>query len=352
VLKCVRTIYGRFESEAFVETKFVSKQITRREMLRTGVAMVGTGVLAGLLPASLLAKAKSSAGALQQVTSSAERLSQMRTQMSAVPLVTAKLRENIYLLSGPGGNMVVLSGADGKVLVDSSFAAVAPKIKTAMDGFGGAPLKVLINTHWHFDHTDGNEALHGPDVLILAHENTRKRLSTPQDITAFGLHFDAAPAAALPQQTFPDGTKLYFDGEELTLAHFSPAHTDGDIYVRYEKSNVLHMGDVWFAGAYPFFDASTGGNIEGMIAGAARGITLADGDTKIVPGHGPVGGRAELTKSHDMLVTVRDRVQKLKAGGKSLQDAVAAKPTADLDGTWAKGMVNGDFFTTLVYTTL
>jgi cyclase len=314
--------------------------------------MAGTGVLAGLLPASLLARAKSSAGALQQVTSSAERLSQMRTQMSAVPLVTTKLRENIYLLSGPGGNMVVLSGADGKVLVDSSFAAVAPKIKSAMDGFGGAPLKVLINTHWHFDHTDGNEALHGPDVLILAHENTRKRLSMPQDITAFGLHFDAAPAAALPQQTFPDGTKLYFDGEELTLAHFSPAHTDGDIYVRYEKGNVLHMGDVWFAGTYPFFDASTGGNIDGMIAGAARGITLADADTKIVPGHGPVGGKAELTKSHDMLVTVRERVQKLKAGGKSLQDAVAAKPTADLDATWAKGMVNGDFFTTLVYTTL
>jgi cyclase len=351
VLKCF-VQFAEFESEASVEAQFLSKQITRREMLRSGVAIAGTGVLAGFLPVSLLADPNAGAGNLQQVTSPADRLTQMRTQMSAVPLVTTKLRENIYLLSGPGGNMVVLNGADGKILVDSSFAAVAPKIKTAMDVFGGAPLKVLINTHWHFDHTDGNEALHGPDVLILAHENTRKRLSTAQDITAFGLHFDPAPAGAWPQQTFSDGSKLYFDGEELTLAHFAPAHTDGDIHVRYEKGNVLHMGDVWFGGTYPFFDASTGGNIDGMIAGTARGIALADADTKIVPGHGPVGDKVALGKSHDMLVTVRERVQKLKASGKSLQEAVAAKPTADLDATWAKGMVNGDFITTLVYTTL
>lgn len=340
------------EREDFVETTFFSKQTTRREMLRAGAGLAGAGVLAGLWPAGLLAGARARAGELQQPSTSAERIAQMKAQMGAIPLVTTKLRENIYLLSGPGGNMVVLNGADGKILVDSSFFSVAPKIKSAMDGMGGSPLKTLINTHWHFDHTDGNEAMHQAGAVILAHENTRKRLSMPQDIAAFGLHFDAAPTDAWPQQTFTDGTKLYCDGEELTLAHFPAAHTDSDIYVRYEKGNVLHMGDVWFSESYPFFDASTGGNINGMIAGAAKGIALADADTKIVPGHGPVGDKVALGKSHDMMVTVRDRVQKLKTSGKTLQEAVAAKPTADLDATWAKGMVTGDFMTTLVYATL
>lgn len=321
-------------------------------MLRSSVALAGTGVLAGCMPESLLSEPRARAGSLQQVASPTDRLAQMKAQMSAIPLVTTMLRDNIYLLSGPGGNMVVLSGTDGKVLVDSSFAAVAPKIKMAMDGFGGTPLKMLINTHWHVDHTDGNEAMHEAGAVIIAHENTRKRLSTPQDIAAFGMHFDPSPAGALPQQTFTEGTKLYFSGEQLTLAYFPPAHTDSDIYVRYEKGNVLHMGDVWFNGTYPFFDASTGGNISGMIAGTARGLGLADVDTKIVPGHGPVGDKAALAKHHDMLVTVRDRVRALKAAGKSQQETVVSKPTADLDSTWGKGMVNGDFFTTLVYSTL
>ena len=328
------------------------RQTTRREILQAGGALAGAGVLAGLLPGSLLSQPKARVENLVQVSSPADRLAQMRAQWGSIPLVTTKLRDNIYLLSGPGGNMVVLSGADGKVLVDSGVSAAAPKIQQAMDGFGGAPLKVLVNTHWHFDHTDGNEAMHQAGAVIIAHENTRKRLSAPQDIAAFGLHFDPAPADAWPQQTFTEGTKLYLNGEQLTLAYFPPAHTDSDISVRYENGNVLHMGDVWFNGTYPFIDPSTGGNIDGMISGTARGLNLADADTKIVPGHGPVGDKAALAKHHEMLVTVRDRVHTLKAAGKSKDDAVAAKPTADLDGTWGKGAVTGDFFTTLVYMTL
>jgi cyclase len=194
--------------------------------------------------------------------------------------------------------------------------------------------------------------MHQAGAVIIAHENTRKRLSTPQDIALLSLHFDPSPPAAWPQQTFTEGTKLYFNGEQLTLAYFAPAHTDSDICVRYENGNVLHMGDVWFNGTYPLIDASSGGNIDGMIAGTARGAGLADADTKIVPGHGPVGDKAALVKHHDMLVTVRDRVHALKAAGKSKDEAVAAKPTADLDSTWGKGSINGDLFTTLVYTTL
>src|ERR1700735_1902030 len=243
------------------------------------------------MPRNLLSQSRARMENLVQVTSSADRLAQMRAQWAANPLQTAKLRENIYLLSGPGGNMVVLSGADGKVLVDSGIAAAAPKIKQAMDGFGGAPLKVLINTHWHFDHTDGNEAMHQAGAAIIAHENTRKRLSTPQDIALFSLHFDPAPAAAWPQQTFAEGTKLYLNGDQLTLAYIPPAHTDSDICIRYENGNVLHMGDVWFNGTYPVIDASSGGNIDGMIAGTARGLSLADAETQIVPGHGAGGGK-------------------------------------------------------------
>jgi len=342
------------ESETLLNSKIFSQPTTRREILRGGLTLAGTGLLTGLLPRALSAAAAPASGtaALQQVASSADRLAKMRADLGAVPLQTAKLRDNLYLLSGPGGNMVVLNGPDGKLLVDSSFAPVAPKIKAAMDGFGPAPLKILINTHWHFDHTDGNAAMHDFGAVILAHENTRKRLSTPQDIAAFGLHFDAAPVSAWPQQTFTDATKLYLNGDELSLVHFAPAHTDSDIYVRFEKSNVLHMGDVWFAGTYPFIDAGTGGNIDGMIAGSALGISLADADTKIVPGHGPVGDKAALTRTHDMLVTVRDRVKALKTAGKSQQEAVASKPTADLDATWAKGLVNGDAITTFAYSTL
>jgi len=334
-------------------TNFSSKPTTRRELLRAGAALAGTGALTAFFPGDLVAFRETQVATPQQpAVSATDQLAERKAQMAAIPLQTTKLREDIYLLSGPGGNMVVLNGPDGKILVDSSFAAVAPKIKAAMESFSPAPLKILINTHWHFDHTDGNEAMHNAGAMIIAHENARRRLSTPQDIALFGMHFDPSPAAALPQQTFTESAKIYFNGEELSLAYFPPAHTDGDIYVRYERGNVLHMGDVLFNGMYPFLDPSTGGNIHGMIAGTARGMTLADADTIIVPGHGPVGDKGNLAKHHDMLVTVRDRVHALKSAGKSQAEAIAAKPTADLDAVWAKGAITPDFFTTLVYMTL
>jgi cyclase len=282
----------------------------------------------------------------------ADMVAQMRARMATVPLQSLKLRDNLYMLYGPGGNMVALNGADGKVLVDSSYSTVAPKLREALDSMGSAPLKILINTHWHFDHTDGNQALHEAGALIVAHENTRKRLSAPQFMAALNLHFDAAPPAAWPQQTFTDGTTLYFNNEQLRLGYFAPAHTDTDIYVHYANSNVLHMGDIWFNGFYPLIDASTGGSINGMIAAAAQGIKMADAETKIVPGHGPLGDQAGLTKYHDMLVTARDRVKTQKDVGKSLAEVTAAKPTADLDGQWGNGFIKPDLFVNLVYSTL
>jgi cyclase len=340
-----------------MNTKRTTENTTRREMLQMGSSLAGTALLSGIFPFGLAAAAGGWQQAQQQAQVpgapiSNDRVAQMRAQAASVPLQSQKLRDNIYMLSGPGGNMIVLTGSEGKVLVDSSFAGAAPKIISALAAIDAKPLKLLINTHWHFDHTDGNAAMHEAGATIISHENTLKRLSSPQEIAAFQMHFDAAPPAAWPRRTFTDKFTLYYNDEQLDMAHILPAHTDGDIYVRYQKGNVLHAGDVWFNGTYPFIDPSSGGNINGMIAGSAQCLTQVDADSVIVPGHGPSGNKAALTKYHDMLVTVRDRVQKQKAAGKTLQEVVASKPTTDLDAEWGKGNVTGDFFTTLVYSTL
>ena len=325
--------------------EFFLQQASRREILRAASFLAGGSVLAGLMPRAILA-------ASQGAAAPADQVEQMKQQMSSVPLQSMKLRDNIQMLFGPGGNMVVLDGPDGKVLVDSSFGRVAPKVKQILDGISGAPLKILINTHWHFDHTDGNAAMHEMGATILAHANTRKRLSTEQAIAFFNMTFPPSPPEALPQQTFTDSFRLYFNGEEISLTHVPPAHTDSDIHVHYRTSNVLHMGDTWFNGMYPFLDASTGGRINGMIAAATKGIALADGSTKIVPGHGPAGDRVALTKCRDMLVTVRDRVKQQKTAGKALKEVIAAKPTSEFDAEFGGGLLKPDQFVTLVYTTL
>jgi cyclase len=333
--------------------KFMTKPTTRREVLQMGSGLAGTALLSGILPFGVRAATDGWQQSQQPAAPiSNDRVAQMRAQASSIPVQTKKLRDNIYMLYGPGGNMVVLTGPEGKVLVDSSFAGAAPKVTAALAAIDERPLKLLINTHWHFDHTDGNAAMHDAGATIISHENTLKRLSSPQEIAAFQMHFDAAPPAAWPRRTFTDKFTVYYDGEQLDLGYILPAHTDGDIYVRYQKGNVLHAGDVWFNGIYPFIDPSSGGNISGMIAGSAQCLTQVDADSVIVPGHGPSGDKAALTKYHDMLVTVRDRVQRQKSAGKTLQEVVAAKPTADMDAEWGKGSVTGDFFTTLVYSTL
>ena len=343
------------ERKATVISQFFCKQTTRRELLRTGGALAGGSLLFGLLPRDLAAQsAQSSApqSTQQQTAGLADRINQMRSQAAAATLHTTKLTDNLYMISGAGGNMVALDGPDGKVLVDTSFSTVATKLKQSLEAISAAPLKLAINTHWHFDHTDGNEAIHGGGAMILAHENTRLRMSNTQHMAALGIDFPPSPAAALPQQTFADAFRLYLNGEDLSLSYFPPAHTDTDIYIHYAKGNVLHMGDIWFNGTFPLIDESTKGNINGMITAANRGIALADANTKIVPGHGPLGDRAALSKYRDMLVTVHDRVQALKSSGKSLDEVVAAKPTADLNDQWGKGFINGDVFAGFVYRTL
>jgi cyclase len=246
---------------------------------------------------------------------------------------------------------VVLNGPDGKIVVDTFLMPAWPKLKKTLDGLGNAPLQTVIDTHWHFDHTDNNANLHAAGATVLAHENTKTRMAEPHDSALLGLHVPASPPDALPQQTFSSSRKLQANGEIVMLQYFQPAHTDTDIYIHFEQANVIHMGDTFFNGFYPVIDTSTGGKVNGIIVAADNILSLADNNTKIVPGHGPLGNKADLTKSRDMLVVARDRVQRLKTAGKSAEEIAASKPLADFDPVWGH-MLSSDMFVQMIYSAL
>jgi cyclase len=297
-----------------MQLNLLQKQTSRREMLRGSAILARNAFLAHLLPAPLLRA--SAVGYGQQATSPADLLASMRAKFNAVPMETHKLAGNVTMFDGPGGAVVVLNGPDGKFVVNTFVAPAWPRLKEALDGLGNAPLKYVINTHWHFDHTDNNAPLHAAGATVLAHENTKKDRSEPHDLPVLyrapdgalaGLHFDPSAVEALPQQTFAASYKLQANGETLALQHVAPAHTDSDIHVHFQRANVISMGDLFFNGMYPYIDPGTGGGIDGMIAAADKILSLADNHTKIVAGHGPLGNKTDLTKVRDMLVTSRSR---------------------------------------------
>jgi cyclase len=319
---------------------------TRREWLQMMAAMGAAALAEGLFPPELARAATRRAAQQQQ-----DRVAQFRAQIGAIPIQSQPLAKNVTLLAGPGGNVVVLHGSDGLVVVDTFVAPAWPKLQESLKGFG-APVKTVINTHWHFDHTDNNAPLRAGGATLVAHENSKLRMTQPHHLAILELDFPPSPATALPQRVFKDGYKLEANGERVAVTHVPPAHTDSDVAVRFEKANVLHTGDVFFNGMYPYVDGSTGGRIDGMIEAAGRLLSLADSDTKIVPGHGALGTKADLVKYRDMLSTAAERVRKLKVSGKSVEECAAAKPFADLDADWAKGMLNGDTFVKVVYLAL
>ncbi len=319
---------------------------TRREWLQMMAAMGAGALVEGLFPPELARAATRRAAQQQQ-----DRVAQFRAQIGAIPIQSQPLAKNVTLLAGPGGNVVVLQGSDGLVVVDTFVAPAWPKFQESLKGLG-APVKTVINTHWHFDHTDNNAPLRAGGAMLVAHENTKLRMTQPHHLAVLELDFAPSPAAALPQRVFKEGYKLEANGEKLAVMHVPPAHTDTDVAVRFEKANVLHTGDVFFNGFYPYIDGSTGGRVDGVIEATDRLLSLADADTKIVPGHGPLGTKADLAKYRDMVSTAADRVRKLKASGKSVEEVTAAKPLADLDADWGKGRLNGDTFVKVVYLTL
>jgi glyoxylase-like metal-dependent hydrolase (beta-lactamase superfamily II) len=323
--------------------------LTRREMLR-GAAMLAGGALARrFYPAALV---RAAAPALPQEKSAADQVAAMRAQFGGMPIQSLPLADNLTLLSGPGGNVVVLNGADGKLVSDTFVQPAWPHLQEALAAIGKAPVKMAVDTHWHFDHSDNNASLRAAGATLLAHVNTKKRMSETHTLAVLNLTFPPSPADALPQQTFTESHKLMMNGESVSLVHVPPAHTDSDIYLHFEKGSVLQTGDIFFNGMFPYIDSGTGGSVSGMIAGATKLLAVADNNAKIVPGHGPLGTKADLMKYREMLTTVRERLQKLKSAGKTAQEAVAAKPIDDLDAVWGKGLFNSATFVQIAYPAL
>jgi glyoxylase-like metal-dependent hydrolase (beta-lactamase superfamily II) len=259
------------------------------------------------------------------------------------------LRGNLSVLIGSGGNIAVLPGRDGKLVIDSGLLGTRGKIADALSGLSPDPIKHLINTHWHYDHTDGNEWMHSAGATITAHENTRKHLSTSTRVEDWNFTFPRWPAGAIPTDVFKTDKTLYLNGATIALKHYAPAHTDGDISAYFTEADVFHTGDTWWNGHYPFIDYSTGGSIDGMIKAAEANLAMVTDKTIVIPGHGPVGNKSQLIEYRDLLAAIRDRVAALKGEGKSLNEIVATKPTAAHDTKWGGFFINGEFFTKLVY---
>ena len=329
-----------------METNPTIRIFTRRDLLRTTAALAGGAVAARFFPAEL---ARAAAPAFPQQKSPAEQVAAMRAQFGGNPIMPQKLTDNLTLLSGPGGNVVVLEGADGKFMGDTFVQPAWPHLQEALAAIGKSPVKTAVDTHWHFDHSDNNGALRAAGATIIAHENTKKRMSETHTLAVLNLTVPPSPASALPQETFQTSRKIAVNGEAVELVHIPPAHTDSDIYLHFQKGNVLQTGDIFFNGMFPYIDGGTGGSVSGMIAGANKLLAAATNDTKIVPGHGALGTKADLMKYRDMLVTVRPRLMKLKTAGKSVDEAVAAKPLADLDAAWGKGLFTSDTFVQIAY---
>jgi glyoxylase-like metal-dependent hydrolase (beta-lactamase superfamily II) len=270
---------------------------------------------------------------------------------AAVALIaTHKLQNNISVLEGSGGNIAVLTGPDGKVLIDGGIGASRPQLTKALADLGTDPISHLVNTHWHFDHTSGNEWLHAAGAKIIAQENTRKYLSEVQRVEDWDYNFLPLHPGGVPTEVFATEHSLKLNGTTIRLKRYTPAHTDSDISVTFAEADVLHTGDTYWNGIYPFIDYSTGGSIDGMIAASDANLAATTDKTIIIPGHGqPVSNRTELKEFRDMLVAIRENVAALKKQGRSKDEVIAAKPGTAFDAKLGGGPIDPDFFTRLVY---
>ena len=259
------------------------------------------------------------------------------------------LRRNVAVLEGSGGNISVLTGEDGKLLVDAGFSVSQPRISAALDSISQDPIRHLINTHWHTDHTDGNQWLHSAGAGITAQENTRKHLSVMTRVAGWDWDFPARTAGALPTSTFDTRHEMQFNRTNIILEGYGRAHTDSDISVHFVEADILLVADTWWNGVYPFIDYSTGGSIDGQIRAAQRNVDAVTDNTIVVSGHGPIGNRAALIEFRDMLVAIREKVAGLKEQGMTVFEVIAAKPTAAFDARWGQFLITPSAFTGLVY---
>ena len=315
-----------------VANKRAANEVSRRQFLiSSGVAVAA----ACLAPPRLFAQ---------------KGLVEIALKESATAKITVQtLRRNISVLLGPGGNIAVLSGQDGKLIVDAEIVTARPNVSAALASISSDPIKQLINTHWHFDHTGGNEWLHEAGASILAHENTRKHLLVDTHVEGWKHTFPAAPAGAIPSTVFRDEYTLHANGTTLALKHYAPAHTDSDISVYFAEADILHVGDTFWNRDYPFIDYSTGGSIDGQLRAAEANLAMVTDKTIVISGHGAVGARADLVLFRDVLVEIRDKVAAFKKQGRSLPEVIAAKPGAHYDAEWGNLFMTPSAFLALVY---
>jgi glyoxylase-like metal-dependent hydrolase (beta-lactamase superfamily II) len=269
--------------------------------------------------------------------------------LDSVQVRTERLADGVYALRGQGGNIGVAVGSDAVFMIDDQFAPLTPKILAAIAALTDQPVRFVLNTHWHFDHTGGNENMGKAGALLVAHDNVRHRMSTRQFIEFIKREELPSPSGALPVVTFSEAVTFHINGDEVTAIHLPAAHTDGDAAVYFRRANVVHMGDVYVRYGYPFIDLSSGGSLSGMISGVDRMLALINDSTKVIPGHGATGDRAALRVYRDMLVTVRDRVHRQIAAGASLEQILASKPTAEFDATWGGEFIKPDDFVRFAY---
>jgi cyclase len=282
-------------------------------------------------------------------------LAQQQIDYSKLTIKTTDLGSGVYLLGWQGGDSLILVGDDGVLLVDTSVAPMGDKIKAATAKVSSQPIKLVVNTHAHADHFGANEAMAKGGAVIIAHDGLRERMEKGQYLAAFNQTIPPSPPAALPRITYADALTLHFDGETVELFHPPNAHTDNDTLVHFKRANVIHASGTFGGdGSYPFFDMSSGGSLAGMIAAEEKMLSLADAKTRIMADEGEPASTAALKACHDALVTIRARVQKLIDEGKSEDDAIAAKPTKDLDARWVRpgGFLTGDAFTRMAYQSL
>ncbi len=262
---------------------------------------------------------------------------------------TQRAGERVYILIGQGGNIGLSVGGDGAFVIDDQFAPLTPRILEEIAKLSDAPVRFVINTHWHGDHTGGNENLGKAGAIIVAHANVRRRMSERQFMEVFERTVEPSPEAALPVVTFERSLTFHWNDETIEVVHVPPAHTDGDSFVHFRNANAIHAGDLFFNGTYPFIDTGTGGHLAGMIQAVDRVLGRCDEKTRIIPGHGPLASRADLERYRRMLATTRDRIEPMVRAGRSRDEVIAAKPTADLDADWGGGFMKPDVWVGIAY---
>ncbi len=273
-----------------------------------------------------------------------------QTDFSKVEIKATKVAGNVYMLQGSGGNIGVSVGDDGLLIVDDQFAPLADKIRAALKGLADKKLRFILNTHWHGDHTGGNIAF-GPEATIIAHDNVRKRLATEQKSTVFNSTTPASPKEALPVITFNDSLSVHFNGEDIRAIHFPHGHTDGDSVIFFSASNVVHLGDDFFAGRFPFVDLESGGSVEGLIKNIGELVGKIPADAKLIPGHGPISTLDDLKSYHRMLQQTTEIVRGKIAAGKTL-DQIKTEGLPAEWAPWGAGFIKTDRWVETIYKSL